>query len=121
MSFFPTSGLFSDLGSNPTSCNAFRCDVPLVSFNLGQFLSLLLVFLIFLFLKSISWLFCRTPVVGRSDLSPWLESGFVFWVVYRRRDDVPREPRLQAQRCRFCSGSGDDCDPLVKVVSARLL
>lgn len=68
---------FPDSRSNPQSCIAFSCQIPLISTNLPKFLSLSLSFLTFvIFLKCMGQLFHRLPL-SLSDVS-CLDSGYAF-------------------------------------------
>lgn len=80
--------VFLDPGSDPRLQTSFRW-VFFFSPKQGQFLSLL-SFMDFMFLISVGWLWCRISLSGGwSDISLWLQSGYVLtammWSVYLTR------------------------------------
>ena len=107
--------------SSSESCVAFS-DFSLVSFNLGQFLSL--SFVIVILRKNTRQLFCRLSLnLGLSDVSSWLGSGHASLVGLSQKGCcvllIASYPECMTLTC---PNTGYVlCDHLIKKVSAMLL
>lgn len=92
------------------------------SFNLKQFLILLLSFLILAIVNIIDLLFCTVPIyLYLFDNESWLDSGYTFYFYFFGRNS--REWTLYSHcilldGTEFCLIAGDvNLDPLIKMLS----
>lgn len=76
----PSNIFFMAKGSNPVSRVTPGCHVSLISFDLGQWLSLFLTFMTLVFFKIADELLLRMSLqLGLSNVCPWLDSDYIFW------------------------------------------